>query len=384
MLTDCGILEPDEIRVDAPDEISHDEFQPMINSLHIENFRCFPKLDLENLGQFNIVVGENSAGKTALLESIFLPGGGHDLQFRLRGNRGLSQPQITPVRAVYESLWKDLFFRFSQNVPIVISLRGNEQNSRTLRIFYSPQANTPLFIGFQQKETELANPKTDSSAIIPLTFETEAAGQRYINQAVFDSKTGILQRTGAPPPNAHIAYLPTAMIISVQQSFSELDVKNQKGQLIETIKEVFPIIDDLSLQVVNGVADLYCTIKTLPEKIPIGLVSNGIYKFLTILVTIADRAHGVVLVDEIETGIYYKKFPKMWEAIIKFCKAYDVQLLVSTHSKECLESLMPFIEKDKINFRLIRMEITHDGNHTAQIFTGDEFEAALETGLDPR
>ena len=38
----------------------------MIESLEVENFRCFNKLSLDGLGKVNVVVGDNGAGKTAL------------------------------------------------------------------------------------------------------------------------------------------------------------------------------------------------------------------------------------------------------------------------------------------------------------------------------
>ena len=40
----------------------------MIRSLHIENFKCFRRLDVE-LGRFNVLVGPNGSGKTALLQA---------------------------------------------------------------------------------------------------------------------------------------------------------------------------------------------------------------------------------------------------------------------------------------------------------------------------
>jgi hypothetical protein len=380
-MIECAVLDAEENQVDALEEFSHDAFQPMIKSLHIENFRCFQKLDIEDLGAFNIIVGNNGAGKTALLESIFLPGGGHDLVFRLRAFRGMAQQQMTPVRSVYESHWKDLFFKFSQSSPITISLQGSEPNSRILKIYYSPQDAAPLLIGFQPKEREQS--KTDAAAVIPLTFETDAGGKKYFNNAVFD-KNGALQRTGDAPPNSLIAFLPTFQQFTLAQQFSEIDVKNQKGRLIKSLQEVFPNIDDLSLQVVNGATDLYCTIRTLPEKIPVGLVSNGIHKLLTILVQIADRAGGVVLIDEFDNGIFHGSLESAWRAVFNFCKEYEVQLFASTHSLESLKALVPLLSENQDCFRLIKLKSLKDGNHTANIFKGKDFESALLTGVDPR
>jgi hypothetical protein len=380
---ECAILERDEIRVDAPDAIPHNIPRPMIQSLHIENFRCFPKLDLQDLGMFNIIVGSNGAGKTALLESIFLPGGVHDLVFKLRTFRGLATPPITPVKENYEAAWKDLFFKFSQITPIKIVLDGSEPNSRTLSIYYNPLANTPLFPGFQPTDKAPNVPKPDSSSVIPLTFETDALGKKYINNAIFEP-TGNFVRTGEPPPRATIAFIPSTQQFGNAQLFSQIDVKNQKEKLIKVLKEVFPIVNDLSVQYPGGVAEVYCTVPTLPEKIPVGLVSNGIHKLLTILLNIATQANGAVLVDEIENGIHFESLENAWRAVFKFCKEYNVQLFASTHSLECLQSLIPFLNDEKNDFRLIRLKELGDGSHTAQISKGGDFAAALETGTEVR
>jgi hypothetical protein len=41
-----------------------------ITSVEIENFRCFQKLRVDGLAPVNLIVGENNAGKTVLLEAI--------------------------------------------------------------------------------------------------------------------------------------------------------------------------------------------------------------------------------------------------------------------------------------------------------------------------
>ena len=44
----------------------------MIESLAIRNFRCFSDLKIRDLKRVNLFSGKNNAGKTALLESIYL------------------------------------------------------------------------------------------------------------------------------------------------------------------------------------------------------------------------------------------------------------------------------------------------------------------------
>jgi predicted ATPase len=214
-------------------------------------------------------------------------------------------------------------------------------------------------------------------------------GQTFTNTATFDPNNpgGGLKISGAPPPVAAINYLSSGAGYNVQEQFSAIDIKRQKGRLIAAIKEVYPIVDDLSLQTLPGpirINELYCTIEELPEQMPLGLLSAGIYRFISILIGIATAEDGVLLVDEIENGIFYENFENAWQAIVKFSKQYNVQVFASTHSKECLDALKPLLKKNSSDFRLLRAETLKSGGHTVRIFKGSQFEAALETGTDVR
>jgi len=62
-----------------------------------------------------------------------------------------------------------------------------------------------------------------------------------------------------------------------------------------------------------------------------------------------------------------------------------VQLFISTHGIECLDALKPLLTEENLgHFRLIRMEELKPGIHTARIFKGEDFQAALETSSEFR
>ena len=36
----------------------------------VENFKCFDSFEMDNIGQFNLIVGDNNVGKTSVLEAL--------------------------------------------------------------------------------------------------------------------------------------------------------------------------------------------------------------------------------------------------------------------------------------------------------------------------
>jgi len=79
----------------------------MINSIQITNFRGFELLVMENCHRFNVIVGDNGAGKTALLEAIFLAlGATPEIGLRFRSQRGLDAAFSGPPRTIEEAILK--------------------------------------------------------------------------------------------------------------------------------------------------------------------------------------------------------------------------------------------------------------------------------------
>ena len=81
----------------------------------------------------------------------------------------------------------------------------------------------------------------------------------------------------------------------------------------------------------------------------------GVNKIVAILAAIATQK--VVLIDELENGIHYKKLPQLWFALNESAKTYGSQIFASTHSKECLGALLPAMADDENDFALPRSNL---------------------------
>lgn len=69
--------------------------------------------------------------------------------------------------------------------------------------------------------------------------------------------------------------------------------------------------------------------------------------------------------------------PSIWQTLRELCKEQGVQLFATTHSNECLQSLIPAMQGHEDDFSLIRTELVK-GQHYASQFDGKAFLAALK------
>ena len=364
---------------------------PMIDSLKIKNFRCFRELFVEDFGTINVVVGDNGSGKTALLEAIFLSQAGTpEAAIRTRAQRGLGQ-QFTPPssRDSYHTIWRDLFYQFRENLQIEISVTGTPENKWSLKIFYDPNDPSAIPISKVDGAPGVVNiSQSDSASISPITFEHTNTDKKHVSKPMFSTIQSFLQ-SSTPSFQVPAAYFSSSFssIVTpteIANQFSELDKKRNRARpIISAIKKLYPRIQSLSVQTELGQSLLFCEVRGLREKVPIGVESGGTHKLTAYLLGIATQRNGVILIDEIENGFYYKKMPGVWGAIFDFCTMFNVQVFASTHSLECLQAIVPTMRRHEEKFRLIRVE-RQDKGRVVRVFKGDEFEAAIRTEAEIR
>ena len=272
-------------------------------------------------------------------------------------------------------MFEDFFYKFNVGAGLRISFRDSRKLEREVRIVADMEE--VLSIPYDSKFSE---PSVISAG---LRFLWKTPEGDFEPQIEVTSKEIRFSKSVKPYPmcllNQHTFQSPTENA----QRYSNLSTKNQEKTVIDTLQELFPQIEDVSIQVKGNSPTLFAKVKGVDRKMPIGLVSTGIHKFLAILLAITSNPNGAVLIDEIENGLYYKLLTPMWEMLMKHCEDNKCQLIVTTHSKEFLDSLAPLIAGREKDFSLLRTEL-ENGAATISSFSGKEFAAALESGFEVR
>jgi AAA15 family ATPase/GTPase len=358
----------------------------MITSANINNFRCFQTISLNQVGKINIIVGDNSAGKTALLEALFIAlCGSTELAFRYRNQRGFDPVFSGMAVSIEDSLVADLFYNRDVTNSISIKIDGSGVTKRTLNIIQNnaneltlTMPNTGTF-----GATTFRNNAIRKS---PITFSWQNyLGQTYDVDLLFEQNQ--IQFGSTPEVLSQSFFFPSTQAVGSIDSatrYSEISKKNKHKKFNNIINRNFPTISDLSIEFSGGTPCIHATVANINERIPLPNVSGAINRLVSIFLAITAAEDAVVFVDEMENGIYYKNYPNLWRTIIDLCNENSSQLFLTTHSLEWISSLRDIFKSNEDDLVFWRLEKSPKNEPMLTRLNGRSLMAGIEIGGEVR
>ena len=351
---------------------------PMINEINIRNFRCFEHLEAKRCKRVNVLVGDNGAGKTALLEAIFLTlSGSIEVSMRLKAQRGFDTAFAGAPKAIEEAIWQDYFYDLQWDRTISVDLIGSGQEARNLTISRGEADVLIPFSGFDQKDA--GNPT-------PLVFSwRDSKGVAHVASPRITPQGIQLGVSAEDLPNFFLFPANHTVPASENaQRFSELSRARKADAFMSAITKEYDWIKDLKIEVVGGFPVLHASMAGLESSLPINSISGGVNRLVSIMLALAARPNGVILVDEIENGIYYKHKVPLWRSILRLARDNNCQLFLTTHDEEWLEALVEAADAKVDDLSLWRLERGKDATRVLHQFSGENLKAGIETGGEVR
>jgi len=359
----------------------------MIESLSAKNFRCFKSLELDKLRRVNVIVGQNASGKTVLLETVgmALKATPNVIPWLNQNRQTLSVFPQNPTPEQFQANFLDLFSEFNSELPIEIAIRDSSGKTATLRVHFDPKraVTAQPQLGFQPSPALLPPPST----IVPLVFErTNFRGQSSALMATIQPQGQWFFEPG-PDIGPVSEFFSSASYGAPQVNaawFSKLSIEKRDSEIIDALRRHFPFIRGVTSEtLMPGLGTVYADIPSLSRKLPLSLVSGGISRLFTLMLAIVTLRNGVVLVDEIENGLFHDQHPLMWKTITDLAIEHDTQLFVTTHSMECLRALVPLVRENEEEFCLLRTR-RRDGVCEAIRIDGRNMVDGIEEGFEVR
>jgi AAA15 family ATPase/GTPase len=358
----------------------------MISSIHIQGFRAFNDLSLTNFKRINLFLGKNDCGKTTILEALFLIIGisNPKLAFNINAFRDLFLTENEDFRFLFNRL------DFHTKVSIEAIMEDGQSRSLTFEPGYMSGFTTD--ISLNQKAAFSGAISKESEKIEKLICNIAIKNLKSGKSKKYQSEIAIVgNRLEEKLPDKYKENL-TGFFIRSNTIFTDISlrlenilIKKQKELLIEPLRLIEPQIIDLELGR-NGM--IYVDLG-YDRLIPINLLGDGFRRIFAILTKLIDTKNGIILIDEIENGLHYTSLNTFLKYLLQISRLNNVQLFITTHSKETLQTLKDILQLEA--FSSYQIEVNNytirNLNHNkinSYLYDYDKFEFAIEQDIELR
>jgi len=341
----------------------------LLDSLEIKGYRCFEHLTIEKLGRVNLIVGKNNVGKTALLEALWI-----------YSNQGYS-------RASYDALRnRDEFpFENGQTVP-------PENHSAIKNLFFGrpnldyKSPDVKILIGKIQKQES----KDLGDAIIN-SFEVEK-NQIKIEGLSPDKSYGypqLREKVGKSIKNFETFFIRTSIIENktLVSFWDEIEKRALEDSVIKALKIIDDDLKDIRFSDYSNGSNIripVARLENVSERVPLKSLGEGMSHLLAIALALVKCKDGMLLIDEIESGLHYSILLDVWRLIFRTARELNVQVFAATHSSDCIKAFQRAAEEDvEDEGMLIRLARKGD-KIKAILFDEKELETVVENDIEVR
>jgi len=333
----------------------------ILKSLEIENFRGFKHIDINRLGRVNLIVGKNNVGKSSLLEAlaIYARKGAPSLLWdllearnessRLRAiNRNPQDVQNKVLEIKYLFYGRPEIEDEITRIKIKIGPKGNTDDSLYLELdWYAAQVDEQ---GLRRLQPLLSREFASADNLVLGLAAKSGKGTENVFR--LDRYVDARRTIQPEPTGVRYVFVPANGLDAevVGAFWDNITLTNLQQQVINALKIVEPRVEGLNLIIAPEQRNERIPVIKIANsdgRIPLRSMGEGMNRMLGIALAISNAADGLLLIDEIESGLHYSVQLEMWRLILQAARRLNVQVFATSHSWDCIEAFQKATLEDK-------------------------------------
>ena len=362
----------------------------MYSSIRIAGYRGLKSFRLTDLGRVNLLVGANNSGKTSILECIELlrsagsPNVLHAVLSR-RGEWGFLPSEERRVALAVRHLFTD----HDLAGRVVISSVGGAASTDgwadevAISVEEADAESQAELPGLFEEETPFHLRVQGSSVSgdfkAQMTPDGLVDSRRFRGQTIGDELVSFVSAGGMG-------------VGEVVRAFDGVVLTDKEEYVARALRVIEPGIERIASVGYDrgppvyrgGRGGIFLKLQDLADRIPIGTLGEGMWRMLGLALALANAKDGVLLVDEIDTGLHYSVMDDMWRMVSERAEALSVQVFATTHSRDCYQSFAVVATPGSQQSGDVTIQRVDASREEAVRFGGDEVIAAAERNLEVR
>lgn len=327
----------------------------VLNSFTIENFRIFDEITLPNLGRVNLIVGKNGVGKSTLLEALQIYAT-QNSDFAISNFLQHRKEAVENIRPQAAQGQSQADIRKTQ----LKSLFHNRSLENDHIVLKSDQLTVNITL---DSEGRIKSDKLNGTITVPISVGIAQPINHYFQ------KSGVF-----PTPE------------EVDRLWSSISLTRYEGFVVEALKTLNPSISRVNVlpsPLLNGERIPLVLVDHFEEAVPLASLGDGAVHIFQFMLTLIAARDGILLTDEIETGLHYSVQHRLWSLIFRFAAELNVQVFATTHSSDCISAFQMAAEESPESGVLIRLE-NWNGKIMPTIADEELLQNAVEQDIEVR
>lgn len=362
-----------------------------VTSLQLNGYRGFESYALNDLARVNLLVGKNNSGKTSVLEAISL----------LTENGSLPALARSATQRRQQKFWFadnqrniDIFdispiffgYRMTPNTRFTVTSNLNQMSMEMVpinkiesgQLYSDPEIQDvernigeTAFIGLKIVASSLNYP-------IPIFPITESGFLIYSNQ---------LRQNARWETDCRSRFLSTTPMspFDIRNIWEKVIRERRETNLIDALRTLEPDIESIHLLPGNWSMDnVLVDRQSGGPRIGIGSFGEGMRRLLDLALALIDSANGVLLIDEIDTGLHWTVMEDLWRFVIGASRRSNVQVFATTHSYDCLKGLASLVENDADLSSDVSLQKVERALPQAVALSGEQIPVAIKQDIEVR
>ena len=336
----------------------------VLPDLQIENYRLFQDFKLERLARVNLVAGKNNVGKSALLEAALLAStqNPRDALARILSHRGEREDERG------EWVLSSLFFgyRLLHNSSIEIKA-GNQQ-----------------FKMYVSNGTEIAKDRD----IFPIKIQHSGASKPLELRSVKGATEDLPHRVpwwGAKPDRTCLVRGTDTLYNRYRELsawWDKIALTPQRHTVTKILKIIEPRLQEVDF--LRQQDNVKVLLEGMDTPVFMGSLGDGMQHLLVIAIALANSQGGILLLDEVESGLHYSVLIDFWRFLFQATRELDVQVIATTHSWDCIAAFSQvWTEVEETEGQFCRLGRV-DEQILTEFYPPDELAFAVEQGIEIR
>lgn len=367
-----------------------------IKKIYIDSYRGIKNLELDNLSMVNIITGDNNCGKTSVLEVIQSYSQPDDISLW----RSLTRKDLrNPIRAgmtLYEGFY-DLFDINSEEkyISYIIKSEGKEEQillHGTVTEEEIPEEEYAEILGMYPQRDKKRDQFVDNIQLVAklnveiflneelIVKENFYEGQYYLN-GPYKGKEKRLSK--------NITYISPVRHAEGNLFLSRvLDNPDLYEEMLIVLKEFDSDIVSINYDAENNrlpSRGVYKILSKAHQKaLPLNVYGDGMKKAVLLMSAVIQAKGGILLLDEFETAIHTSAMNKIFKWILETCKKLDVQVFMTSHSKEAIDKVLKCAPELINDIAVYTMYKNDDNISVRRLDARKAIEVQDEMGLELR